>query len=174
MEKIRLGIDLGTTNTVICYMKKNKPTIVKLKGSGMLPSVLYVEDDKSITVGRDAVDKSAINPIDGISSSKTYMGDANKVWDIKGLKFNPTDVATEILKSVKAQTIKKLKLPEDVEVEAIITVPAYFTANQSDETKIAGKNAGINVLGIRPEPSLLLLLILRNPNLKMKKSLSLT
>lgn len=153
MEKIRLGIDLGTTNTVICYMKKNKPNIVKLKGSGMLPSVLYVEDDNTITVGRDAVDKSTINPVDGISSSKTYMGDRNKVWEIKGHKFTPTDVATEILKAVKAQTIKKLKLPDDVEVEAIITVPAYFTANQSDETKVAGSNAGIKVLGIRPEPS---------------------
>lgn len=152
MEKIRVGIDLGTTNTLVCYMKNGKPTIIKVGGSQVVPSVMYVDEDNSILVGKKAKGRAINDPLNGIRSSKTFMGDMEKKYDARGEKFTPTQVATHILKEVKAQTIKKLKLDEDTIVEAVITVPAYFTSNQIDETKKAGKNAGLEVIGIITEP----------------------
>lgn len=153
MEKIRIGVDLGTTNTLVCYMKEGKPNIIKFPGSGnMLPSILYLEEDGSILVGEKARKKGVYDPLNSIRSSKTEMGNFKKTWTLRGHKFTPTDVATEILKEVKKGVIKKTKAESNTEIEAIITVPAYFTSNQIDETKKAGERAGLTVLGIVTEP----------------------
>ena len=153
MNEIFVGIDLGTTNTLACYLKKGKPNLIRFPGSGkMIPSVLYVDEASKITVGQQAKKLGVINPLNVIRSSKTYMADAKKIWKINGKQFTPTDVAAEILKAVKAQTLKKLNCPPDTKVNAVITVPAYFTGNQKDETKKAGLMAGLNVLQIITEP----------------------
>ena len=153
MEKIRIGVDLGTTNTLACYMKGSKPDIIKFPGSGnMLPSILYLEEDGSVLVGERARKKGVYDPLNCIRSSKTEMGNFEKVWKLRGRKFTPTDVATEILKEVKKGVIKKIKAESDTQIEAVITVPAYFTSNQIDETRKAGEQAGLTVLGIVTEP----------------------
>lgn len=153
MEKIRIGVDLGTTNTLACYMKGSKPDIIKFPGSGnMLPSILYLEEDGSVLVGERARKKGVYDPLNCIRSSKTEMGNFEKVWKLRGRKFTPTDVATEILKEVKKGVIKKIKAESDTQIEAVITVPAYFTSNQIDETRKAGERAGLTVLGIVTEP----------------------
>lgn len=152
MEKIRIGIDLGTTNTLACYMKGSKPDIVKFPGGKMLPSVLYLDENGTVLVGEMARKKSILDPLNSIRSSKTEMGNFNKKWTLRDREFTPTDVATEILKEVKRGVLKRTKSEEGTEVEAVITVPAYFTSNQIDETKKAGERAGLNVLGIITEP----------------------
>ncbi len=150
--EVTVGIDLGTTNTLACYLKKGKPTLVRFKGKKLLPSVLYVEDNGDIVIGQEAKKKGILDPNNRIRSSKTYMGDFSKTWTCRGKTFTPTEVATEILQEVKRGIIKKLKCSEDDTINAVITVPAYFNSNQTDETKKAGEKAGFNVMQIITEP----------------------
>lgn len=160
MESIRVGIDLGTTNTLVSYVKNGKLELVRFPGGRMLPSVIYADEALSgnnnykLLVGKQADKKCAIDPKNGVRSSKTYMGDFEKVYNIRNLKLTPTDVAVEILKEVKSTVLKKFKLTEDeAAIEAVITVPAYFSLNQKDETISAGTKAGLKVLGLITEPS---------------------
>ena len=150
-SEISIGIDLGTTNTLACYLKNGKPKIISFSGKNMLPSVLAVDEDQ-IIVGKVAKTLRKTNPNNVIRSSKTFMADPKKTWTVGGKTFNPTQVATEILKEVKSQVIKKLKLDSATKINAVITVPAYFTGNQKDETKKAGEAAGLNVTQIVTEP----------------------
>lgn len=152
METVVIGIDLGTTNTLACYMKKGKPTLFKFDGDKMLPSMLYVEKDGSFTIGHEAKVKGESDPDNLIRSSKTYMGSPDKKWEMRGKSLTPTDVATEILRVVKATVLKKLKKEEDTIVKAVITVPAYFSGKQKTETKKAGERVGLEVLRIITEP----------------------
>jgi len=152
MKEIFIGIDLGTTNTLACYLREGKPAIIKIQGKNMLPSVLYVDKDKNIFIGKKAKKWGVLDPKNTIRSSKTYMADAKKTWTVGGMTFTPTEVATEILKEVKAQVIEKLHCAKDTKINAVITVPAYFTGNQKDETKKAGIAAGLNVIRIITEP----------------------
>ncbi|MFI3211089.1 MAG: Hsp70 family protein [Peptostreptococcaceae bacterium] len=149
---VRVGIDLGTTNTLVCAEKKGKIGCLKFERSVMLPSVLYVNEDQTLEVGQKAISKGVLDPNSRIKSAKTWIGDHFKTYNINGVELNPTSVATEVLKTVKQNIIKRLKLEEDDTIEAVITVPAYFSSNQIDETKKAGKNAGLIVTRIVTEP----------------------
>ena len=152
-ETIRVGIDLGTTNTLACYLKKGKLDLIKFPGSGkLIPSVIYVDEEKNISVGSKARKKGILDPRNEIRSAKTYMGDDKKMWTCNGLAFTPTEVATQVLQEVKKGIIKKTKCGEDAEIEAIITVPAYFNSKQKEETKKAGEKAGFFVKRIITEP----------------------
>lgn len=153
MERFRAGIDLGTTNTLVCYMKDGKPKLLKFPPTGdMLPSVLYMDEDGTVLVGDKARKKGKRDPQNLIRSSKTEMGNFEKRWSLRGRSFTPTDVAAEILREVKRAILKKTRSDGDLEIEVVITVPAYFTSNQIDETKKAGERAGLKVLGIITEP----------------------
>ena len=168
MDNIFVGIDLGTTNTFACHLKRGRPELIRFQGSGkMIPSVLYVDNGK-VFVGREAELRGRMDPLNVIRSSKTYMGDPTKVWEINGKVFTPTDVAAEILKEVKAQILKKFKCPPETKINAVITVPAYFAGNQKDETKKAGKLAGLNVLQIITEPMAAAVAAIRFPHLDEK------
>lgn len=151
-EDLVIGIDLGTTNTLAYYLKKGKPTAIRFKGNIMLPSVICVDEDKKILVGKEAQIEGKKHPENMIRSSKTHMGSVKKLWTCNGLSFTPTDVATEVLKTVKAAVVKKLKAEPDATVKAVITVPAYFHSDQIRETKTAGERAGFEVLRIITEP----------------------
>lgn len=152
-EEIYAGIDLGTTNTLACFLRKGKLRLAKFPGSGkLIPSVLYVDERKKVYVGDIAKKRMSLDPQNGIRSSKTDMGNAAKIWNCHGLTFTPTEVATEILKAVRQAVIKALKCDDDAVIRAVITVPAYFNSNQRDETKKAGQAAGIEVLQIITEP----------------------
>ena len=152
MDEIFVGIDLGTTNTLACYRKKGKPELIRFGGKKMLPSILYVDENGDSFVGDVARKRSVYDPLNAIRSSKTYMADFKKTWTIRGKTFTPTDVATEILKEVKRGIVKKFGCPPETKINAVITVPAYFTGNQRDETKKAGINAGFEVRQIITEP----------------------
>lgn len=155
MQKIQVGIDLGTTNTLAYARRKGK-----MKPIGkMLPSVMYVEknDDGSIKeiVGKTAKMKGLVDPDNYISSSKTYIGLTGvnkKTWKCHDREYTPTDVAAKILEEVHKKVRETYDLEEGDIVQAVITIPAYFTSTQSDETKRAGERAGMEVLRIITEP----------------------
>ena len=147
MSKVNLGIDLGTTNTVCCRFD-NSLDFVKFKGKELLPSVLYYRDGK-IMVGDSARKKALTYPENVIMSSKTFMGEDDKVWEIQDRKFTPTEVAENVLKEV-VKEVKKVYGAD--ECAAVITVPAYFTSKQYRETEKAAEAAGIEVIEILPEP----------------------
>ncbi|XME04047.1 Hsp70 family protein [Lachnospiraceae bacterium C1.1] len=147
MLKVLLGIDLGTTNTVCCRFD-NTLDFVKFKGKDLLPSVLYYRDGK-IMVGDSAKKKAITYPENVIISSKTYMGEDEKVWEIQDRTFTPTEVAENILKEVVKEAKKTYGADE---CAAVITVPAYFTSKQYRETERAAEAAGLEVIEILPEP----------------------
>lgn len=151
-DEIRVGIDLGTTNTLVCVNKNSKLKCLKFSHSEILPSIVYVNEDGSFDVGAVAQSKGLLDPKNRIKSSKTWMGDFNKKWNCNGKILSPTDVAREILIEVKKNVIKRLKCDEDAKINAVITVPVYFNSNQIDETRRAGQEAGLNVIRIVTEP----------------------
>lgn len=146
-----VGIDLGTTNSVCCTMENGKFQTIKLSGNKeTLSSVLLYTKEKGIVVGQNAKKRAKIKPNNYIKSSKTFMGDEHKQWIIEDKTFNPTSVATEILTSIHKSVKKYFKTEE--QISATITVPAYFTSKQREETKKAGELAGFEVKGIITEP----------------------
>lgn len=151
MSTIQIGIDLGTTNTLVYGKMNGKIKPIKINGGITHPSVLYVEEDGTEIIGKRAKQKEYLDPDNGIHSSKTYMG-TKHTWNIRGKEYTPTDVATLVLSSVYKETKKKYNLTDDDTIQAVITIPAYFTSNQSDETKKAGIQAGFDVLRIITEP----------------------
>jgi molecular chaperone DnaK len=144
-----VGIDLGTTNSVVAFIKNGKVDYVKFRNKESLPSVLFYQNGKS-TVGEKALKKSVLYPNNFISSSKTYMGDISKKWKIEDKEFTPVDVASEILSDMLNTIQKELSVSDGV--TAVITVPAYFTSSQIDDTKKAAENAGFKVKQIITEP----------------------
>ena len=151
MKKVQVGIDLGTTNTLVSTNRNGRIDIINIDGKKQMPSVLYVSEDGKEIIGKNALKKGKKDPLNCIRSSKTYIGKDEK-WVIREKEYTPTDVAEKILRKVHDEVRRELELEEDDVVQAIITIPAYFTANQSDETKKAGERAGLEVLRIIVEP----------------------
>lgn len=149
MKKLKVGIDLGTTNSVIAYFENGSIEYLRFRNQESISSVMLYKD-KKITIGDIAKKKAVSNPSHFIKSSKTFMGDSGQSWNIDDKIFTPTDVATEILKEIK-KTLDK-KFSNVVEFITVITVPAYFTSTQIDETKKAGENAGFTIKQIITEP----------------------
>lgn len=143
-----IGIDLGTTNSVGCIVRNGKFEYLKFHNSDLLPSAILYKDGK-VSVGVTAKRKSVIYAEHYIASAKTYMG-SDKIWKIADKTFTPTDVATEVLKTIYKEAKKFFKNDEDV--EAVITTPAYFSGNQNEETRDAGIRAGFKVKQILAEP----------------------
>ena len=147
--KTQVGIDLGTTNSVVSYMIHGKIEYIKFRNKESIQSVAMYQNGKFI-VGEKAKKKANLYPENYIKSSKSYMGDMTKTWDIEDKIFTATDIAREILLEIKS-TIKKA-ISNTTEIEAVITIPAYFTSSQIDETKKAGEAAGLIVKQIITEP----------------------
>lgn len=159
MKKVQVGIDLGTTNTLACCRIKGRLKLLKFRSSQMLPSIMYVEQQPDGTireiVGKPAKVKGLADPDNCIRSSKTYIGltgKNKKTWTCRGKTYTPTDVAARILSEVHQKVRETYDLEDEDIVQAVITVPAYFSSTQSDETKQAGRRAGMEVLRIITEP----------------------
>lgn len=152
--KYVVGIDLGTTNTLACWLHRGKMELVRFPGGTMLPSILYVDNSGKQYIGKMAKQRGSVDPANMIRSSKTKMGKPRQEasWVCNGRTYTPTDVATEILKEVRRNFIKQAKIEENAEIGAVITVPAYFNSNQKEETRKAGEAAGFKVMRIITEP----------------------
>jgi len=150
MNKIlKIGIDLGTTNSVVAYFENSSIEFLRFRNQESISSVMLYKDGK-VTIGDIAKKKAVSNPKNFIKSSKIFMGDNDKSWTIEDKIFTPTDVAMEILKEIK-KTLDK-KFSDISKFIAVITVPAYFTSTQIDETKKAGEQAGFTIKQIITEP----------------------
>ncbi|MGA1869820.1 MAG: Hsp70 family protein [bacterium] len=150
MGELKVGIDLGTTNSACATLVNGKFEYLKYKGGKhLLPSTILWQDGQ-LTIGEKAKRISVLYPENFIKSSKIYMGDFEKIWKIDKRKFTATDVAAEILTAIREEAESKYNTQE--KITAVITVPAYFSSNQIGETKKAAEMAGFEVKQIITEP----------------------
>ncbi|MBP3035316.1 molecular chaperone DnaK [Arthrobacter sp. zg-ZUI100] len=145
-----VGIDLGTTNSVVSVLEGGEPTVIaNAEGGRTTPSVVAFAKSGEILVGEIAK-RQAVNNIDRtISSVKRHMGTDWKV-DIDGKNYTAQEISARILQKLKSDA--ESYLGEKV-TDAVITVPAYFNDAERQATKEAGEIAGLNVLRIVNEPT---------------------
>ncbi len=173
MAKI-IGIDLGTTNSVVAVMEGGEPTVIpSAEGERLVPSVVAVNKNHERLTGRVARNQSVVNPENTIFSIKRFMGRKYKDPEVQravsrvpykvaeapngdirvildGKEYSPPEISAMILSKLKADA--EAYLGESV-TQAVITVPAYFNDAQRNATKDAGKIAGLEVLRIINEPT---------------------
>lgn len=172
-HKLAVGIDLGTTNSLVATVKSGMATVLQDEhGHALLPSVVRYMPEGEVVVGHDAQAQQSADPVNTIASAKRFMGrslkdiadrahipynfvdssDATKLLQIQtraGLK-TPVEISAEILKTLKARAEKSLG--GDL-IGVVITVPAYFDDAQRQATKDAARLAGLNVLRLLNEPT---------------------
>ncbi|MDY6084691.1 MAG: molecular chaperone DnaK [Dialister sp.] len=149
MSKV-IGIDLGTTNSVVAVMEGGEPVVISnAEGSRLTPSVVGFSKTGERLVGQLAKRQAVSNPQRTVVSIKRHMGSDYKV-DIDGKTYTPQEISAMILQKLKGDA--EAYLGETV-TDAVITCPAYFTDAQRQATKDAGKIAGLNVLRIINEPT---------------------
>ncbi len=145
-----IGIDLGTTNSVVAVMEGGKPTVIaNAEGSRTTPSIVGFSKTGERLVGQLAKRQAIVNPDKTIASIKRHMGENYKV-NIDGKDYTPQEISSMILRKLADDASNYLG--EKV-TSAVITVPAYFNDSQRQATKDAGKIAGLDVLRIVNEPT---------------------
>ena len=145
-----IGIDLGTTNSVVAVMEGGKPTVIaNAEGSRTTPSIVGFSKTGERLVGQLAKRQAILNPDKTVASIKRHMGDDYKV-SIDGKDYTPQEISAMILRKLADDA--SAYLGEKV-TSAVITVPAYFNDAQRQATKDAGKIAGLDVLRIVNEPT---------------------
>jgi molecular chaperone DnaK len=169
---VAVGIDLGTTNSVIAATEAGKPTVIpNAEGSRTTPSVVAFTDTGERLVGQLARRQAILNPKGTISSAKRFIGrhydevasereavsydvvpgpDGAARFQVGGKQYAPEEISAQVLRKLAADAAKFLG--EKV-TEAVITVPAYFNDAQRQATKDAGRIAGLEVLRIINEPT---------------------
>lgn len=145
-----IGIDLGTTNSLVCVCREGKPVLIPNSlGETLTPSVVSVDENGEICVGAVAKERLISHPKATAASFKRYMG-TNKVFTLAESSFTPQELSSFVLRQLKEDAERFLG--EEV-TEAVISVPAYFNDNQRYATKEAGRLAGIHVERLVNEPS---------------------
>lgn len=175
LENVIIGIDLGTTNSLVAYMVDGKPVVVTDHSgkNALVPSIIHFERPDSVIVGKHAIEKLITDPENTIFSIKRLMGKSyqdledhknffsyqiidNDVEDslvkirIKDKFYTPIELSSKILEQLKRRIEKTLGTSVN---QAVITVPAYFNDAQRQATRDAGKLAGLDVLRIVNEPT---------------------
>ncbi len=167
-----IGIDLGTTNSVVAVMENGQPTvIVNQEGARLTPSIVGFAKDGERLVGQVAKRQAVTNPENTVFSIKRFMGrkfaevgaEAGRVpyrvvsagngdaWvEVRGKKYSAPEVSAMVLQKLKQAAEDYLG---ETVTDAVVTVPAYFNDAQRQATKDAGKIAGLNVLRIVNEPT---------------------
>ncbi len=172
MAKKVIGIDLGTTNSVVAIMEGGEPkVIINEEGSRLTPSVVAFTKDGEVLVGQTAKRQAITNPENTIFSIKRFMGrrfnevqgeiktvpykvvgdqDGNVRVDVRGKQYTPQEISAYVLQKLRKSAEAYLNQTID---DAVVTVPAYFNDSQRQATKDAGRIAGLNVLRIINEPT---------------------
>ena len=149
MEVI-VGIDLGTTNSEISYIRENQPYVIPdATGDPILPSVVGLADDGRLLVGHAARNQWLLAPELTVKSIKRRMGEAVKVR-LGHQEYTPQEISAIILRTLRERAVQYLG--DDVR-KAVITVPAYFNDAQRQATREAGALAGLEVVRILNEPT---------------------
>jgi molecular chaperone DnaK len=171
MGKI-IGIDLGTTNSVVCVMEGNEPKVIaNEEGGRTTPSVVAFEQNGNVLVGQQARRQAITNPENTVFSVKRFMGmpfddlkaeiarvpykvvrapNGDAQISIRGKMYPPPEISARVLMKLKKAAEDYLNEPV---TEAVITVPAYFNDAQRQATKDAGRIAGLEVKRIVNEPT---------------------
>src|SRR3954471_8484806 len=173
MGKI-IGIDLGTTNSVVAIMEGKEPKVISNEeGARLTPSVVAFDDKGDVLVGQIARRQAITNPENTVFSSKRFMGrkftdhitqeelkrvpfkivaapNGDAAFEIRGKRYSPPEIGARVLMKLKRAAEEYLGEPV---TEAVITVPAYFNDSQRQATKDAGKIAGLEVKRIINEPT---------------------
>lgn len=150
MNEIIIGIDLGTTNSEVAFIKDGQPVVIPdHRGIKMLPSFVGVDQQGELLVGEEARNQFVAFPDRTIKSIKRKMGSDESV-EMAGQSYKPQEISAMILKQLK--TTAEAYLGQLVN-EAVITVPAYFNDRQRQVTREAGEIAGLEVLRMINEPT---------------------
>ncbi len=145
-----VGIDLGTTNSVVSSLEAGEPTVIpNAEGSRTTPSVVAFSKTGEVLVGEVAKRQAITNPDRTIRSVKRHMGTSWSI-DIDGKKYSAQEISARILQKLKRDAEAYLG---DTVTQAVVTVPAYFDDAQRQATKEAGEVAGLEVLRIINEPT---------------------
>ena len=145
-----VGIDLGTTNSVVCVLEGGDPVVIpNAEGSRTTPSVVAFSKDNEVLVGEVAKRQAITNPDRTIRSVKRRMGSGWAV-DIAGKTYTAQEISARVLMKLKRDAEEYLG---DTVTQAVVTVPAYFDDAQRTATQEAGRIAGLEVLRIINEPT---------------------
>jgi len=145
-----VGIDLGTTNSVVSVLEGGEPTVIaNAEGFRTTPSVVAFTKDGDVLVGETAKRQAVTNVDRTIASVKRHMG-TDWTTSIDNKKYTPQEISARILAKLKRDAEQYLGEPV---TDAVVTVPAYFNDAQRQATKEAGEIAGLNVLRIINEPT---------------------
>ncbi|MGB3015506.1 MAG: molecular chaperone DnaK, partial [Candidatus Nanopelagicales bacterium] len=145
-----VGIDLGTTNSVVSVLEGGESTVIaNAEGARTTPSIVAFAKNGEVLVGEVAKRQAVTNSDRTIRSVKRHMG-TNWNVDIDGKKYTPQEISARVLQKLKRDAEAYLGEPV---ADAVITVPAYFNDSQRQATKEAGEIAGLNVLRIINEPT---------------------
>ncbi len=146
-----VGIDLGTTNSVVSVLEGGEPKVIaNAEGFRTTPSVVAFTKDGEVLVGETAKRQAVTNVDRTLSSVKRHMGTDWKTQAIDGKQYTPQEISARILQKLKRDAEEYLG---DSVTDAVITVPAYFNDAERQATKDAGEIAGLNVLRIINEPT---------------------
>jgi molecular chaperone DnaK len=146
-----VGIDLGTTNSVVAVLEGGEPTVIaNSEGSRTTPSVVAFARNGEVLVGQSAKNQAVTNVDRTIRSVKRHIGSNWSTPDIDGKKYKAQEISARVLQKLKRDA--EAYLGEEI-TDAVITVPAYFEDAQRQATKEAGQIAGLNVLRIVNEPT---------------------
>ena len=140
-----IGIDLGTTNSVVSILEQGEPKVIPTaEGGNLIPSVVNFASDGTRSVGVIAKRQIVSDATNTVAESKREMG-TDKTYEIHGKKYTPQEIGAFILQ--KAKSDAEAYLGQTVN-KAVVTVPAYFSDSQRKATRDAGKIAGLEVLRI--------------------------
>ncbi len=145
-----VGIDLGTTNSVVAAMEGGEPTVIaNAEGDRTTPSVVAITKSGEVLIGEPAKRQAVTNPDRTVSSVKRHVGTS---WNVKidDKTYRPQEISARVLQKLKKDAEQYLG---DEVTEAVITVPAYFDDAQRTATQEAGQIAGLKVLRIINEPT---------------------
>jgi molecular chaperone DnaK len=146
-----VGIDLGTTNSVVALLEGGEPTVIaNAEGARTTPSIVAFAKNGEVLVGEVAKRQAVTNVDRTIRSVKRHMGEGDWKRNIDGKDYTPQEISARVLQKLKRDA--EAYLGETI-TDAVITVPAYFNDAQRQATKEAGDIAGLNVLRIVNEPT---------------------
>src|SRR5436309_5037725 len=148
MELI-VGIDLGTTNSEVAYVRDGQPHVCTEDGDPILPSFVGLSEDGRLLVGKAARNQWVLAPERTIKSIKRKMGQDEKV-QLGDQEYRPQEISAMILRKLRDRASQELGQPVN---RAVITVPAYFNDGQRQATREAGELAGLEVVRILNEPT---------------------